>query len=177
MANSNITRTDISRIIAKLDAINAYIDDLPKKVEEVANTACEEAKNILDSFSADIELLPQQHRVTLSDYLEVVQNSANANYFEIVAGDLAPKKIKQELYFTEYGAGLMYEPPNIAEYIYVPVSKESLAGKSFWYWQDLDGKYYRCEGVIALHFMRRARDVARQGLKGISGGIKTVIRR
>lgn len=159
----------------KFARIQSEIQNLPKYVEEVANRACQEAQQILDSGT--IETIPQSHRYELSSYLTVVQSQGTENAFYITAGEGANLKIKYELYFTEYGAGLMYyEPPNIGAITY-PAYPKGSGGKPFWFWWDETTQdYIYCTGAIGLHYLRSAREVARVELHGISGKIKTAIR-
>ena len=180
--------------LKKFDNIQKQIKDFGQKVEEIANESAQVARNIIivegKAPTSDDSDFTQKHGEALANYIESCSVSPSSFKWEIVAGADADEEIRYELFYANYGAGIMAS--SISRSVssgYVPHATQK---NGFWYYKLDDGAvYYRTGGAnagktaksgrtnrsVPLLYMQQARNYAKSELGRKANLLKTSIRR
>lgn len=148
MAKSRVTGGNLS----KFDAVQKQIKDFSKKVERVAEDAAQTARNVIlaegKAPTSNLDDFTQKHGVELADYIEVNKSTESTNRWEITAGAFADEEIKYELYYANYGAGILTAPLSKTAFSgYIPHATQK---NGFWYYNLLPGQtVIKTEGAHA----------------------------
>lgn len=188
MKKSRVT----NRATKKLNRVQKEIEEFGKRFERVAEESAQKAREIiLTEGKAPIsndDDFTQKHGTELAEYITVNRLGKYTFKWEIVAGAYADDEIKYELYYANYGAGILSAPLSRTKYSgYIPHATQK---NGFWYYNLLPGQtVIKTQGVHAgeptnvgrtnrskpLLFMTEARKYAKEQLGHNVKDLKTSI--
>lgn len=149
--------------------INSAVNVAEKTIDEELDEIAQEALNIAQQtiiIGASSPDFTQAHGNELAEYIVLKKSKKRkkrkrGTSYTLVAGEGAPPKIKYELYYAEYGAGVTAEKSSVPS-PYEPKGKANKFG--VWEYEDFWGSQFT-DRSIPLRYMRTTRKYVRNEVK------------